>query len=261
MTKVFNVYIDTDALLFKSCASSEHDIVWDDETGLHIAFSYENECIAQFNAYMFELESYLLKTFGSFKYRYIHCLSGVKNFRKYVDETYKSNRKTKRKPLAYFNLKEWLKGRTANDNFLEVNGLEGDDIMAIQATKDRNNKVLCCIVTNDKDLKQVHDVPIVNPFDNSMEVYSERESKVWMYTQVLTGDTTDGYSGCKGIGKIKAEKILKDTPDENLEEVCKQTYITQGMTEDDYYRTLKLARMVTDIRIITEDYKIDLNSL
>jgi len=45
----------------------------------------------------------------------------------------------------------------------------------------------------------------------------------FLYTQVLTGDTVDGYKGCPRIGKVKAEKALRDCSNEL--EMLEQCYV------------------------------------
>ena len=41
------------------------------------------------------------------------------------------------------------------------------------------------------------------------EIISE-EGRYFHMMQTLTGDTADGYPGCPSVGKVTAEKILKD---------------------------------------------------
>jgi DNA polymerase-1 len=47
--------------------------------------------------------------------------------------------------------------------------------------------------------------------------------------QTLTGDTTDGYPGCKGIGPVNADKVLEGlgTPEEMWEAVV-EAYRKKG---------------------------------
>ena len=42
------------------------------------------------------------------------------------------------------------------------------------------------------------------------EIISEEDADYFHMMQTLTGDTTDGYPGCPSVGKVTAEKILKD---------------------------------------------------
>ncbi len=51
------------------------------------------------------------------------------------------------------------------------------------------------------------------------------ESTRFLYTQVLTGDTVDGYKGCPKIGKVKASVALKDCTNElEMLEACYVRY-------------------------------------
>lgn len=75
--------------------------------------------------------------------------------------------------------------------------------------------------------------------------------------QTLTGDTTDGYSGCKGIGKVSAKRLLKqkNSLDDNWDIVIKQ-YLKAGHTVDDAYHQARLARIVT-----ANDYNTNTNQI
>ena len=61
------------------------------------------------------------------------------------------------------------------------------------------------IVSDDKDLQT-----IAGYHYNKGEVIevSEQQALKNFYTQVLTGDTADNYKGCRGVGPVKAERIL-----------------------------------------------------
>jgi len=61
------------------------------------------------------------------------------------------------------------------------------------------------------------------------------------YTQVLTGDTTDGYKGIPGIGPKKAEAILGSRPDWGI---VIHAYQKAGMTETDAKSQARLARIL-----------------
>jgi 5'-3' exonuclease len=51
------------------------------------------------------------------------------------------------------------------------------------------------------------------------------EGMRWFYTQVLVGDTSDNIKGCPGIGKVKAERMLKDCEtEEEMFEAVRNAY-------------------------------------
>ena len=62
--------------------------------------------------------------------------------------------------------------------------------------------------------------------DELLEI-SEADADRYFLTQVLTGDTADGYKGVPGIGPKKAEAILGPRPDWAAVE---KAYIDAGLT-------------------------------
>jgi DNA polymerase-1 len=132
------------------------------------------------------------------------------NFRKLVYSNYKANRKAVRKPLVWKPLREYLH---ANYETFERDGLEGDDCLGILSTskfsftKEYGDDVEKIIVSIDKDFKTIPGKYYHMQKREMVEV-SEREADYWFYFQTLTGDTTDGYPGCPGIGPKNAERLL-----------------------------------------------------
>jgi DNA polymerase-1 len=62
--------------------------------------------------------------------------------------------------------------------------------------------------------------------------------------QTLTGDPTDGYGGCPGVGKAKVAKALtKKTEDQTLWELVVQQYVSKGLTEADALVQAQVARI------------------
>jgi len=149
------------------------------------------------------------------------------NFRKEIDETYKANRKTT--PLTKWVHK--LKQHTISE--LENGGqivhysdtLESDDLIS-QVARETKVPERLIIASPDKDLKQIpachfdyYQLKDVDMETGEMyKVYkgfsftSEYESILYLCNQLLVGDTSDNIKGVHGIGKVKAEKLLKDKP-------------------------------------------------
>ena len=67
--------------------------------------------------------------------------------------------------------------------------------------------------------------------------------------QTLTGDVTDGYKGCPGVGEKKAETILKKG---TWEEVLK-AYEAAKLTEQDALQQARVARIC---RVEDFNYKL-----
>ena len=154
-------------------------------------------------------------------------LTGKDNFRKTVSSTYKSNRADKRKPMLLPALRDYAiekYGAIVRDT------LEGDDLIGIHATgKLKDNHV---IYSADKDLLTIAGKHY--SIDGIYEI-SQPEADRAFYTQILTGDTTDGYSGCPSIGPVTAAKILDKTDGSRLSmwEAVVDTYRKKGLDEID----------------------------
>lgn len=60
-------------------------------------------------------------------------------------------------------------------------------------------------------------------------------ANLWFITQTLTGDPTDNYPGCPGIGPATARKLLKDAGPvmTTLWAVVLAAYEKAGLTESD----------------------------
>lgn len=163
----------------------------------------------------------------------IYSISCEKNYRKEYFPTYKSNRKNVVKPLGLTWLRDYLKDNAEKYNLLMIENLEADDCMGIFGT---SGDLSISIYSQDKDLRTIP----VRQWDFKKKDFvtpTEMESMRFLYTQVLTGDTVDGYKGCPRIGKIKAEAALRDCEDElQMLEQCYVRYhkvfgIEQAKTE------------------------------
>ena len=135
----------------------------------------------------------------------IVCLSDdFSNFRKKVYPEYKSKRKGSERPVLLYDMKDALAdhfeiARWAN--------LEADDVMGILATEPQTEE-LRVIVSEDKDMRTIP-AWVFNPAkDDRAAFISTLDADRWFLAQTLTGDPTDGYPGCEGIGPKKAEAIL-----------------------------------------------------
>jgi DNA polymerase-1 len=140
----------------------------------------------------------------------IFSISCEKNYRKEHFPTYKSNRKTVVKPQGLAWLRQYLKDNADKYNLLLIENLEADDCMGIFGTSGDGN---ISIHSEDKDLFTIP----VRQWDfkkNKFITPTPLESIRFLYTQVLTGDTVDGYKGCPRIGKVKAEAALRDCSNE-----------------------------------------------
>ena len=161
-----------------------------------------------------------------------------RNFRKDIDPEYKGNRR-KRKPAGYLKLKNW--GLDTYPSLIKP-GLEADDALGIVATKgDIENFVL---VSPDKDMQQIP-CRIYNLKEEFTQNEHDAERK--LFEQALTGDSTDGYRGCPGVGPKRAGIIL-DAAEGDYWPAVVEAFEEAGCTEEDALRNLRLARIlqVTD---------------
>jgi DNA polymerase-1 len=64
--------------------------------------------------------------------------------------------------------------------------------------------------------------------------------------QTLTGDSVDGFSGCPKIGKVTAQKILKDKnlPLKEQWELVVKAYAKEGLLEHDAFQQAQVARIL-----------------
>ncbi|MBU4567011.1 MAG: exonuclease [Proteobacteria bacterium] len=133
------------------------------------------------------------------------------NWRLEILPTYKYNRDG-RKPLVYKALVQHVL-----DNYvtLERPTLEGDDVLGILSTMGAKPFEMVTgikpgervLVSLDKDLKTIPGLYQRRRGEDIREI-SEDEANWHHLFQALTGDTTDGYKGCPGIGPKTAKRIL-----------------------------------------------------
>lgn len=160
-----------------------------------------------------------------------------KNFRKKINSNYKHNRKAK--PLMYNFLFDWL---VTEYNVVFLEWLEADDTCRIVYEDDDNFTSPKVIVSVDKDL---YSVPCVfyrdNPADRKVVTVSEEDAKQNLFVQVLMGDKTDGYEGCRNIGPVTARSLVN--AETTLEDI-KQIYLDNDMREEDFEKNLFMAHIV-----------------
>jgi DNA polymerase-1 len=217
--------IDGDMILYTAAAGSESVVQWDDDWwimggNLQEAKELVSEKISN-------LEDRFAPSICLF------CLSDTPLiFRAELDPSYKAGRS--RKPMVYAALREW-----ALEAFqcLIRPKLEADDVMGILATSPKTRAPV--IVSDDKDMLTIPGVAW-----RLGELVKTTPEQAWekFLTQVLTGDATDGYSGCPGCGPVGAEKVLKKGG-YTFETVVK-AFENAGKTRDDALLQARMARIL-----------------
>ena len=128
-------------------------------------------------------------------------ITGKGNFRYDIQETYKQNRSGKPKPEHLPGLRDYLV--EAYNAKVSVDQ-EADDDIATRATELGPDAIIASI---DKDFLQVP-CHHYNLNKGTLTKVEEFEGLVFFYTQILMGDKADNIFGIKGVGPVKAGKLL-----------------------------------------------------
>jgi len=228
--------IDSDFLAYKAAQACEIGIDFGED--VIIAQSQFSEVLKVFHNELNKVTKAMMED------NFILYFSSTKNFRKKIYPDYKGHR-MKRKPLGYKRLVNYCR---ENHNFKLIEGLEADDTIGIEATRfaDPNN----IVVSPDKDMRQIPST-LWDMKDDVVEITKEDGDR-WHLIQSLSGDPTDGYSGCPGIGVKRASELL-DKNENKWEAVCK-AYRDRGLSDDDALLNARLAKILRN-----EDYDHDRN--
>lgn len=137
-------------------------------------------------------------------------LTGKGNFRESIAVTvpYKGQRIAE-KPVHLQALRDHL---VSSWGFEVVQGIEADDAVGIAAYAVPEDQSI--MVHIDKDLNQFRGWHY-NYRKKEKYYVSEFEGLKSFYTQILTGDRIDNIVGLKGVGPVKAKRILEECTNEN----------------------------------------------
>jgi DNA polymerase-1 len=127
----------------------------------------------------------------------IVCLTDDDNFRLGVYPQYKGNRAGVRRPSTLKAIKDFYAQKYET---YQRPGLEADDCMGILSTHKTLVPGEKIIVSGDKDMQTIPGLLFNPKKDKAPRRISETEADRYFMQQTLTGDTTDGYPGCRGIG-------------------------------------------------------------
>jgi DNA polymerase-1 len=158
-------------------------------------------------------------------------------FRHELTDTYKANRKDKKKPVFYDEIRTYLR-EVYKSCF--VSGIEADDALGIVHTEDQRNDVSSIVCSIDKDLLNVPGRHFSFVKGTFHDVSAEAARKNFMM-QMLMGDTADNIGGIPKVGPVKAQKMLEAAPDGKLGPVVKAAYI-EHFGEEEGLRMLALNR-------------------
>ena len=191
--------IDGDILVYQAALEAEHEHRWDD--GLWTYHADEEHAKAGFQG----LLTGILEEVKATDFM-IALTDSERNWRLDVLPTYKGNRKGVRRPLLRKYLNDWVQAEFADKAFLRPR-LEGDDVLGILATHPKivpGDKV---VVSIDKDFKTIPGKHYNQKHKTFFEI-NEEEADWWHMAQTVSGDATDGYAGCPGVGVERAAAFL-----------------------------------------------------
>ncbi|MHB1664478.1 MAG: DNA polymerase [bacterium] len=204
----------------------------------------------------------LIKLKTKFNIKYGACLfDSRKSFRKEAYKEYKANRiempEDLVKQVDYITLISNLLGFKT----FKLEGYEADDLIALISEKFSKSSKTICIVTSDKDLKQLLS-PNVCIYDAQKDIVITQEifeneygikSEEFKYILALMGDASDNIPGIKGIGEKTALSLIKsygslDGIYSSLDSI-KQSKMKELLIshKEDAYNSLELASFYKDL--------------
>lgn len=185
--------IDADTMCFASAAMAEGqdegNAIWNVQNQL-------DALLASWNISSFQL-----------------FVTGPGNFRYQIYPEYKANRNAAKRPAHLDACKEYL---CREHRAVMSNGIEADDLIGIEAYRHLALGDDYTIVSIDKDLDMLeglHYSPEIRREGKTIKEarryhVSPNDAIKFFYYQLLVGDPTDNIKGARGIGKVKATKIL-----------------------------------------------------
>lgn len=237
--------VDADIPVYRFSCVNETHIEWEGEVSSHLHDL--DKAKLELTAFVEHLAERTNST------NVIMCLSSDYNFRYTVYPDYKSNRKNKEDPVLRDALKQYV---TESFDSRIVLGLEADDVLGILATMEINKEADYVMASIDKDLKQIPGV-LYNWDKGAYTTSTKQQGMFWHYYQTLCGDPVDGYSGCPGIGKKKAERFLFEFFDQETLELKQgkeevelwegvvNLYALKGLSEGDAITQARVAKILT----------------
>jgi DNA polymerase-1 len=184
--------------------------------------------------------------------RFTLCWTADQNFRKDIEATYKGNRagNHRRKPVGYLAIRRWAEQQFPSECW---HRLEADDVLGILGTRFVDE---CVIWSGDKDLNQIPGFHLTNEGETTYIL--QNQADVYFYRQVLTGDSTDGYPGCPGVGPKTAEKLISyEGFDETTAwRTVTEQYKKKGLSATEALKQARLARILRDTEYTFDEIQL-----
>lgn len=262
---MLTLLIDADVLRYQLAFSNTKSFRFDDDDSA-TEITNPEKAKADLEGYIEDL----MDTLGATDF--LLPLSVSTNFRKALYPDYKQNRSAKAKPALWHAVDGFLK-ELYEDRIITREYLEGDDILGLLATQPKPKR--CpgkrIVVSIDKDMRTLPGTRLYNPNKpaDGVRSISHHEADLYWMGQTLTGDATDNYPGCRGIGPKRAgellnpihEALLDSTPYDHLLALWNavvDTYESKGFTEADALTQARLARILRhgDYNFKTEEVNL-----
>ena len=231
--KPLKLLFDGDMIAFQACSIVEQPIEWEPDLWTLHADASEAKAIVDDRIQKIT-EQVLSKLKHTGAYEIVVCFTDSENFRKKILPTYKANRIGKRKPACYKGVVDWMKEVFTT---YQRPTLEADDCIGILATMADANTVA---VSGDKDFLSIPG-KFYDYQKGIIHDVSEAEADYWHLYQTLVGDVADNYSGCPGIGKVTAEKLLTESP---TWETVVNAFKKKGLSEEEALIQARTARIL-----------------
>lgn len=139
-----------------------------------------------------------------FNPEYKAYVQGKGNFRESIAtlKKYKGNRDNLHKPKYYREIKDYLIDRW---KAIEVNGMESDDAIGIEQFDNPDKYTV--IVSTDKDMDMIPGWHY-NWVQDRLYYQPIHEANLFLFWQMLVGDTADNIPGINRIGEVKATRLI-----------------------------------------------------
>lgn len=228
--------IDADIVVYKSGFGVEKSYLWGDDED-----SSTWSVVADLDEGKQKLDDMVADMKSTLKAdEVLMCMTDGINWRKELYPEYKANRKTVRKPVLIKPLMEYVS--EVYSTYVRPS-LEADDVLGILATAQviKGDKIICSI---DKDLLQIPGKHW-NIDKRALSVVSEEDGDRTHQMQSLTGDMTDNYPGCPGLGPKGAAKLIDKWAKEGTPywQGVVETYAKKGLNEDYALIQARIARI------------------
>ena len=222
------VYIDGDILPYRVGFATQHTVYYCESEGQHSGLRWITRSKAVVNKllkveptalvselFFVESEFQAVMTLklmiqsivqGSGRKAFKVIMSGEDNFRTNIAtiQPYKGNRVGTEKPVHWQMLRDWLLDKPYT---IVSDNEEADDVLSRACLRG------CTIATIDKDLDNTPGLHY-NFVKKTKYYVDPKEAMKNFYRQMLVGDKADHIPGIKGIGPVKADRILDDCRDE-----------------------------------------------